>query len=620
MKRSHQLLALAAALLLLGSLPAMAAEGTDSSFSGQFLIGFRSVDVNGAQTKFNEDINLDDGPRLFQLSFDFVPEEALRTMVDRVQLDVNNLGGDPFETMRLSVRKFGSYNFRFDRRKSDYFYEDQLLPPELVSVSLSSGGDFHHFNFERVHDSAQLDININSAARFYFGFDRFTKIGESTTTIDIQRDEFEFDKPIDESLNEYLAGIEYAWDKVTLTLQERIRDYENAYEIFLPGFSLGENTTNAASLDFYFLNQPYDSTTNEHTVRLVARPNRNLILRGSAVIQNMDLDLAASESSQGIGFNGQPFTTSESGSGQIKRDVDIYDFDLTYLVNDRLGVIAKAWQRNLDQSGSFTFGAINHGEWNIDTNGFEAGLQYSVTPQLLLSGGVRYEERDAAFTTVEAGSLLDDEKVTTQQDGYYATAAWNPNKTFRLTVDWEDFSYDDPFTLTSPNDRQRLRVRGQVNLAQGFNCSASYLINQVDNDSGWSSDFDQLQLQLGYNQNGVQASVGYGFVNIDRNVDQFVAAINRLILVDYEADSDFFDARIRYSPAGKWAVGGSYRSYDNNGSFAVERTDLRAFVELTLQEHYLVHLGYRTIDYNEDKYNFDDYDADIAEFGIGFHW
>ena len=34
----------------------------------------------------------------------------------------------------------------------------------------------------------------------------------------------------------------------------------------------------------------------------------------------------------------------------------------------------------------------------------------------------------------------------------------------------------------------------------------------------------------------------------------------------------------------------------------------------------VVHLGYRTVDYNEKDFDFDDYDADILEAGIGYRW
>ena len=87
----------------------------------------------------------------------------------------------------------------------------------------------------------------------------------------------------------------------------------------------------------------------------------------------------------------------------------------------------------------------------------------------------------------------------------------------------------------------------------------------------------------------------------------------------YESDSDMIDARIVYDMDGKWSLGADMRQYDNSGSFGVEREDYRVWGEFALGD-YLVHLGFRTIDFDETGFNFDDYDADIGEFSIGYRW
>ena len=69
-----------------------------------------------------------------------------------------------------------------------------------------------------------------------------------------------------------------------------------------------------------------------------------------------------------------------------------------------------------------------------------------------------------------------------------------------------------------------------------------------------------------------------------------------------------------------YLFGGSFRVYDNKGSFALTHDDYRAFVEAGCGAGYVVHLGYRMVDYDEDEFDFDDYDADIAELAIGYRW
>ncbi len=351
MRRERQYLLTLACLAMLLALPA--AASAQGAFTGLFQIGFRSVDVNGSQNKFDEDINLEDGPRLFRLEVNYIPEDELRKFADRVMIDVNNYGGDPFETLSLSVEKFGRYDFSYDRRKSAYFYEDIILPVDQAGdPALARAGDFHHFDLDRVHDRADFKVWLNDKATFNFGLNRYTRRGDSTTTLDISRDEFEFDKPVDESLNDYLGSFSYSWEKATLVLEQRYRDFDNPVELFLPGQSLGEDPNDATVLDFYFLNQPYDFTSNDSIVRLIAEPNRNLIVRAQADFQSLDLDLRADETGAGTAFNGQPLEIDSEGAGEVDRDMDLFDVDLTYLVGTNWAINFAVRQYTLDQTGT----------------------------------------------------------------------------------------------------------------------------------------------------------------------------------------------------------------------------------------------------------------------------
>lgn len=618
MRRAIQLIVLAALVPLL-VLPATGVLAQDGSLSGEILIGYRSVSVDGSETKYKEDINLDDGPRLFKLQLDFNPGGELRQMVDEFRLDMDNYGGDPFETLHLGVRKFGAYSLRFDRRKSDYFYQD------IIEIGgnprLAVDGDFHHFDFERVQDSASLDLDLNQRAKLSFGFDRTVRTGESTTTLDISRDEFEFDKPVDESLSDYRIGFSYAWDKVTLILQERQRDFENDYYLFVPGQAQGSPTT-ATVLDFFFLNQPYETETSEHTARLILKPNNNLTVRLSGVIQDTEQELAASERSQGLAFNGSPFTTNLAGAGEIERDVELFDADFNYRINNRFAVVGSAWQRELNQDGTFLWdGNLHAGTWDIETSGFQGGIQFAPSAQITVAAGFRTEERDVMhdFSDDAATDPLDPETESTDQDGFYANVTWRPNRIVDLSLRWEDFSYDNPFTLVSPTDRERLTLRGRVRLVSGLSINGSYTANDVDNeDSGWASSADNYQLTLSYRKNGFDASIGFGTIEIDRTVDQLVST-GTLFNIAYESSSDFLDARVHWTKDAL-TLGANYREYQNDGSFALDREDARVFAEYTCSGGYLLYAGYRTVDYNETQFNFDDYDADITEIAVGYRW
>lgn len=627
MKRTRRLRSLTLPLVLAALAIPATAQNDDASFSGRFLVGIRSVTVGGAESKYRQHFNLDDGPRLFDLNLEYLPGEGESAVFDRLDLDISNFGGDPYESLRFSARKFGQYKFEYNRTKSDFFYEDLILPPDLASVSLSSGGDFHHFDFERVRDQASFNVQFNERSRLDLLFNRYTKQGESTTTLDVQRDEFELDKPIDETLDQFGASFQYGWEKVTLTLREDYRDYENVVEIFLPGFSEGENTTNFANLDFFFQDLPYDFEAFTHSARVDFRPNRRLVLGVSAVLQDLDLDTDLSERSQGTGFSGNPFTTNITGDGDIERDIELFDVDVSYLINERVAFVGGVAQHNLDQEGRSQFADANRGEWDMETTSLEAGVQLAVSRTVDVTVGLREETREVDFGHSQDGDL-ELEREETDQTGYFAEVAWRPSQRFSLTAEVEDSSYDDPFTLASPTDRQRLRLQGKVNLAQGFYVRGTWLSYEYENDnSGWDADRDHLNLRFGYRQRGLSASLGYSMVEAERQIDQTVTTAPGfgggqmfLVPVFFESEADFLDGRARYRVSDTFTVGGDLRFYENDGDFAVQRDHMRAYAEIGLVEDYLLQVGYRYVDYEEETLHLNDYDADIVEIAIGYRW
>jgi hypothetical protein len=618
MKQMTYLLVLVSLLSILSvASPALGQYGEEGTWHGGFMLGYRIVDVNGEEEKFKEDINLDDGARLFNLNFDLAPAKELREFVDQVNFEMNNFGGDPFETLRLGIRKYGGYTFNYHRTKSDYY-----LPGE--------GGEdnpiyFSKFDFERVHDTATLDIRLNKAAKCNFGFDRYSRQGDSTITMDVQHDDFKLQSPIDETLNEYWGGFEYAWDKVTVVLEERIRDYDNAVDIFLPGFSLGEDQSpeDPTTLDFFFLSQPSDFLDFQHTARVIAQPNERLTVQASASICDLQQDMNANEQSQGMDYEANAFTTDVSGSGDMDRDLGLIDVDLSYLLTERFVFIAGARYQDLDQEGDFTFGPdVGDSEWQIETWSGEAGLEVHVLPELTLSGGLRHETRDVdAFWYHDGG--LTEQKEETEHNGYFLTLGWHPLSELRVMAGFEDSSYDDPYAMSSPTDRQLYRIRAQYGGGEGFSISGAYRLTCNENDdSGWDSQYETLNLRAGYRMASFSASLGYSMVDIERDIDQIVDADGTVSLVPiaYDADSDYVDGRLVWSFVEHWKVGGDFRFYENDGDYSMDRRDLRAYVEREIGQHYLAHLGYRFLDYDEDLDDHEDYDADIIEIALGYHW
>jgi hypothetical protein len=163
----------------------------------------------------------------------------------------------------------------------------------------------------------------------------------------------------------------------------------------------------------------------------------------------------------------------------------------------------------------------------------------------------------------------------------------------------------------------------RYNQPRGLWASASALLTKSSNsDSGWDASYDQFDLRLGYRSDSLDAMVGYNNTDIGRQIDQTVFAGGSTFPfpIFYEADADFLDGRLRWTGNSRIHLGGSFRLHDNSGSFGVERVDLRGWIEIPLLRSYLLHLGIRSLDYDEKGFDFDDYEATIAELSIGYQW
>ncbi|MEM9556905.1 MAG: hypothetical protein AAGC60_21780 [Acidobacteriota bacterium] len=606
-------------------LPAPAAAQLSDS-DGLIRIGYRFVDIDGAERKYREDLNLDEGARLFELRLDATD---LGSALDRATLDIDNYGGDPFETLRLDLRKHGSWNFSYQRTKSAYFYDDLILPVEQAGdPALALAGDFHTFDFDRVRDTAKFGLRFSPRAKLDVGLERWTKRGESTTTLDISRDEFEFDQPIDDSFDQLRVGFTYDWGKTTLVLEERITEQEYDVSIFLPGASLGEDPNDATTLDFFFFDRPATVDSNTHTARIVSRPADRWTIRAAASVIESELDTDASQEGRGTAFTGQPLDIDIEGDARVEYDAEVFDFDLSYLINERLALVGGLRRHAFDQQGDVQLNVDGESVWDVETTGAELGLEAQLTATVTLSGGVRYESRDVEHAQTTSGPLGELEEYSTDHDGFWTSLGWNASKQFRLEVTAETSSYDDPFTLTSPSDRERLRLHARWNGDQGVYFDAIAVANSWENDdSGWEADTENLSLRAGVRRDTFDLRVGYTMVETDRSIDQLVTTLpgfgggqTFLFPTLYESGADFIDLRARWRPNDRLQLGADALLYDNTGSFGLEREDLRAYVQVGLLDGYLVQLAYRTVDYTEEAQSFDDYEAEIAELSVGYRW
>ena len=622
MKKKTILCSFLGLVLALSSTASLRAQ---DRFSGDFLFSFRLVDTSGpgADYKYKEDINLRQGARLSNFNLSFQPENGLKSLFDHLEVRVLNLGGDPYETISVGLRKYGRYEMRYDRRKSAYFYHD------LTRTESGALFDFHTFDFDRVHDSGTAKVQLAKAIHLFFDFNRYAKKGLSTTTLDVNRVEFEFEQPVREDSREVAAGIDVRFGGGSLVFEERFLDYNNENSYFLPGYADGgPDAEYPSALNFLFMNQPYDLSGNRHSLRFTARPVGRLLLSGSGQIFNLDQDLTYSESAAGLNYLNRKFTYDHSGEGRFERDILLTELDVHYLLLRNFSLIGAFRFHNFDQTGTLTVdGDAASQDIGYETWGVDLGGQYEFSAALILTLGFRHEDR--SLDNLETV----DYELDTTRNGFFGNIRWDPLRTLKLTLDYEHSGYQNPYTLISPTSYDRLRMTAKYRNG-AFSLSGSYLWNGAKSDLDYDdmvpfeTTRNQFSLRAGYHGERFKAFAGYSYLQSKREGERTVEyppsfsgpGGTFLWNILYEGKGSIFDASLSYDLNERLKLGGYALIYSNSGSYEVGRTTLKLFLEYGFAAGTIAQAGYRHVHFKEEFGGYNNYKADILELSFGYRW
>lgn len=618
MRNKKIVLALTLTALVFSSALSLQAQEQSKNLYGKFLFGYRFVDTSGTLERYKQDINLDDGLRLFNFNLQITPNEAMKNLFDRIDINMYNFGGDPYETFQLAIQKAGAYRFQYDRKKSNYFYADQH---EI------DGGHLYNpftFDFDRTMDSMFFKVQPHKYLDLYVNFDRYSKIGDSTLTMDINRIEFEFDKPIEEDYKQFAIGIDVHVKNFSFGFEERLMDYTNTNSLFLPGLADGgEGARYPSELNFFTLDQPYDLKTYTHTFKATGHLFDRLLINGLAQFNNQKMDLSYTEEADGIDYLGKFFMYDHAGKGEFDRNINLFDVDVTYLMFDRMAIVAAFRFNDFEQEGYLTVdGEKEDAMFSYNNTAAEGGLQYQFSPRMVVTAGYRYEIRK-----LDGIETVTYEEETTR-NGFYGNINWDIRE-FKITADYQFGDYKDPFTLISPTSFHRFRFTAKANV-KNFNFSGSYLWNKSKSeiyDDLWDSSKNQLNLRMAYNGQKIHVSAGYALIDVEHKGNRVIeypptwtgpGSFPWDIL--YEGKSNLFDASLSVDLAGDWTLGGYANIYSNRGFWDIDRFTLKAYAEYTFKNGLVSQIGYRYVDFEEKMSGFNDYTANIIEISFGYRW
>lgn len=637
--------------------PPMGIDAVPFQVTGDFDVGYRWVDSNGNENKYREDLNYQSGPRLFNFNMNISPVGS--NFFDLANVYASHLGGEPFQYFGVTVQKFGAYKFNYRRNQAQYFYHDITQPVEDAGpANAARAGDFHTFNFDRTSDIFDLDVDLNDTWNVFVKGFRTGRKGESATTLDWSRNEFEVDRPLDWRNNTTAVGFEAKAEKVSVYFDQTWRDYEDDGRTFAPGRSTGSE--DGSILDSFHQMLPLSFEMPQTTVKANIRPNTRTVVNVGYVYGNLDGQFDYDERTMGTSFQGQPVNAVFVGDGTLDRKVNLFDVGVTFDVGEITSVIGELRVRRLDQDTSLTcrVGPCEESDLeagqtldtgvNIDSNIFRVGARVFPSPRVQVTAGVDFEDR-----TVDRShdGETEEEPNTKRQPTFFFNGVYAHPKA-NILAEYERGSYDSPFTLVSPETSNRFKVRARLNPSEPLTVTGIVYIRRTSYEEvpeisvvPGTLDANDYSIFVRYAFGDSAAYGGYTRQEWDQTIVNnvstagFGAGPPTAINASYDSNINNLTAGFNHDFNEAFGAGADLNWFDNGGSFPsvpeapqvnfpasaygsfpLDWTQFQIWGQFTSPAGYLFRLAYQRNNYNEDLWDFDDYDSNMVTVSIGYHF
>jgi hypothetical protein len=232
--------------------------GFDNQGSATF--GHRFTDVTGYKPKFEELFDLKSGARLLDFDLFGRAREGQNRFADDYSLTLSGLGGDPFTTTQLTLKKNRLYDLRVDFRQSRYYWnrnDTAALPNGLSGLTNN-----HDWATVRKLGSFNLLVHATNNLRLSFEYYRNTRDGVNFTTRPIdyfgssatwgsfaRANPYYLVAPLSEMSNRITGGIDYtlhAWNFHYRLGYQRFEDSINGQNASSPERSINIGDPNTA--------------------------------------------------------------------------------------------------------------------------------------------------------------------------------------------------------------------------------------------------------------------------------------------------------------------------------------------------------------------------------------
>ena len=447
--------------------------------TGSFEAGYRWLPAtNGSLPTYRSIVNLGEGLKLINADFTILPPS--HRFFDRADVHASSWGGDPYNTLRVDVKKESVYRLNVDYRNIAYF---NFLP------SFATG--WNSFDTRMRGLEVQLDLLPGRKIEPYLAYSRNAETGRGISVFVGDRNEYPIATFIGDRTNNIRAGVRIDLWRGHLTLEEggtTFRDDQGAANAqSTPGDQLNLVSGQRLRLDSFTEGYGITGHSAYSKALLAVNPFSWMSVAGAFMFAQPSTGAAFNSLATGTLYSNallqtiarqQDVLTAAArmphSSGSL--NVELRPFARLRIVNfwmtDRLHDASSALLNLTAPASDRT--VVNYSQEEVN-------VFYDLTKRITLRGGYRYAWGDSQVRArlnplpYESGSLR-------RQVGI-GGVTYKVAKKIRVVADFEAAASDQAYFRTSLRNYQKARVRASFDVNPALRFSADFtLLNNNDPD------------------------------------------------------------------------------------------------------------------------------------------
>ncbi len=475
--------------------------------SGSVTFGYRFTDVSGYKPEYQELFDLESGPRLLDFSLFGHVADGKKSFMDDYSIVASGIGGEPWTTLQVNVRKKKLYDLHINFQQSHYYWNQNdgaALPNGLTGLTSN-----HDWATVRRIGNINLLVHATNNLRFSFEYSHNARHGvnDTTRTMDyfgappefssyVRNNPYYLVGLLDETSNRAAVGVDYTLRAFTFHYKagmERLVDSFNGVNPYTGEASIntgealnGEDTLSSATwADYRKLTTPVSEFS--YSGKIFSR----LRTRGSYLFHNYTGPATLAMAAAGSVASGTtpanatntPYSFSETSSSSLKESSNVADQSLTLDVTGWLSMQADYRYSRFDVNANANFASVESGvtnvfangytvsgvdlnQWRIATSTFDYDLIITPMSSLFVEAGVRYLKSDIESTVNGVIDPIETRRIKTVWPTL--SISYKPNQVVSIRATVDEVNNGTSYTQLMPHTDVKSRAIARIRPLEKF--------------------------------------------------------------------------------------------------------------------------------------------------------